>query len=129
MIFFLQALQYPQFFGGGNMQLVQPDVFFVSFCSLIFLLSLKSGVWIWCYITNKSIGGNCILEVKILKVTLFVYILKEKCSCVFTNTIKRNIFILCTYRSSLFVTAMHCKTQPFLKRGRGNFLIQNVELS
>lgn len=35
----------------------------------------------------------------------------KKCSRLFTAVIKRNI--LCAYQRSLFVTAMHCKMQPF----------------
>lgn len=41
-----------------------------------------------------------------------------KCSRVFTNTIKRKYFCfmyISDEKNSLFVTAMHCKTQPFFK--------------
>lgn len=44
-VFFLQALQCPQFFGGENMQLVQPDLFSfaVDFFFLFFLKNLVFG--------------------------------------------------------------------------------------
>lgn len=66
---FLQALQYPQFFGSENMQLVQPDLFSFAVDFSVFLFSLQ----IWCldrvlHYTQEYrelyLGG------KILKVTL-----------------------------------------------------------
>lgn len=66
--FFLPALQCPQSFGAGRAKtcsFVQPDLF--SF-AVDFCFPPSSQIWrfwIWCYITNKSIG-NYILKVTLL---------------------------------------------------------------
>lgn len=99
-------------FWGEDMQLVQPGFFAVDFL-FPFTFFLKSGIWIWCYIANQSIG-NCVLEVKTYEGNIVVYILFKKCSCAFTNTIKKEYFLfyvhikvlyllqLCTVKRSLF---------------------------
>lgn len=52
-IFFLQALQKHNYaLSGEHVQLVQS--FF--FLSLIILFIFLSGVWMWCYVINESIG-------------------------------------------------------------------------
>lgn len=62
--FFLQALQCPQFFGGENMQLVQPDLLF-SFA--VDFLSSSFEIWCLDLVLHYKYRE---LEVKILKVTL-----------------------------------------------------------
>lgn len=72
--------------------------------------------------TSKNIG-NCILEVKTNEGNDVVYILFKNVAVHLQTLLKIGIFfILCTYQSSLFVTAMHCKTQPFFKKRKRNFL-------
>lgn len=55
----LQALQHPEFFGGENMQLVQPDLFFLFvFCSR------------FSSFLSYLVFGSRVTEQEILKVTL-----------------------------------------------------------
>lgn len=86
-------------------------LFFFFFLFLFFFG--KSAVWIWCYfatqagiVWKKNNSQGCL------------HFESLKCSRVFTNTIKRKYFCfmyISDEKNSLFVTAMHCKTQPFFK--------------
>lgn len=85
--------------------------------SFLFLFSFpfffKSAVWIWCYFATQA---GIVRKKKNSQGCLHFESLK--CSRVFTNTIKRKYFCfmyISDEKNSLFVTAMHCKTQPFFK--------------